>query len=264
MSAYDPVGTARTAIANASRIVVLTGTGISTDSGIPDFRGPEGVWTKDPDAEMLSSFDVWVSDPEVRRRAWASRLTSPFAVAAPNRGHRAITTIDESGRLELLVTQNIDRLHHRAGTSPDRIVEIHGNAHESVCLECGDHQPIDATLARVEAGDPEPLCEAIVDGHACGGMLKSATISFGQALIAEDLERAQLAAASCDLLLAVGSTLSVYPVAGLVPLAGASGATLIIVNGDPTAMDGLADLVLHADISTTLDELVEGLPDLPG
>lgn len=255
----DSVAAARAAIAEARRIVVLTGAGISTDSGIPDFRGPAGVWTKDPDAEMLSSFDVWVSDQDVRRRAWASRRTSPLARAEPNRGHLAITRIDQSGRLELLVTQNIDRLHHRAGTSSTRIVEIHGNAHESVCLLCGDRQPIDATLARVAAGDPEPVCEATIEGHLCGGMLKSATISFGQALIADDLERSQLAAARCDVFLAVGSTLSVYPVAGLLPLASANGASVVILNGEPTAMDGLADVVLHADISSTLDQLVEGL-----
>lgn len=246
-------------VAESRRIVVLTGAGISTDSGIPDFRGPEGVWTKDPDAEMLSSYDVWIRDADVRRRSWASRLTSPFLDAGPNLGHEAITCIERSGRLALLVTQNIDRLHHLAGTSPDRIVEIHGNAHESVCLACGDRNPIDATLARVAAGEAEPTCDALRHGEPCGGMLKSATISFGQALIEDDLRRAELAAESCDLLLAIGSTLSVYPVANMVPTAVAMGAGLIIVNSSPTPMDSLADVVLHADISSTLSQLVDGL-----
>lgn len=255
----DGIDDARALLSSARRVVVLTGAGISTDSGIPDFRGPQGIWTKDPDAEMLSSYEAWVSRPEVRARGWAARRSSSFAGALPNAGHLAITAIERSGRLELLITQNIDRLHHDAGSSPERIVEIHGNAHEAVCLSCGDRQPIEVVLERVGAGEADPACLVEHLGEPCGGILKSATISFGQSLVAADLLAAEQAAERCDLLLAVGSTLAVYPVAGVVPLARSAGAPVVIINGSATEMDALADVVVHGDISTALLALVEGL-----
>jgi len=247
---------ARTLLDEASSVVVLTGAGISTASGIPDFRGPEGVWTKDPNAEMLSDFETWVTQPTIRAAAWQSRRSSPYWSARPNAGHRALVTLERRGVLDTLVTQNIDRLHHKAGSSPERVVEIHGNGHEFVCLSCGARGPIGEVLERVEQGEPDPACLALIDGVACEGILKSATISFGQSLVPLDLERAQSAAMRCDLLLAIGSTLSVYPIANMVPTARSHGAAIIIINGSPTAMDDLADVVLRGDISETLAALV--------
>ena len=244
----------------ARRVVVLTGAGISTDSGIPDFRGPQGVWTKDPSAERMATLDAYVSDPELRRRSWRNRLTSPMWDSEPNRGHRALVDLESSGRLDTLVTQNIDGLHQKAGTDPDLVVEIHGSARDVVCLRCGDRQPAEPVHDRVRAGEEDPACAADDPaGGACGGILKSATISFGQSLVPEDLLRAEHAAASCDLLLAVGSTLAVFPAAGLVPVAVRHGAVVVIVNGGPTEMDALADLVVQGSISDNLPALVAGL-----
>ena len=256
------IDAARHRLSDAHRVLVLTGAGISTDSGIPDFRGPEGIWTKDPSAEMMSTFDVWCSDAQVRRRAWRSRLDSPIWSAQPNDGHRCLVDLERSGRLLLLVTQNIDRLHHAAGADASTTIEIHGNTQESVCLSCGHRQPIEAVLERVRQGEEDPCCVEVVDGLICAGILKSATISFGQSLVAEDLALAEAAAVSCDLLLAVGSTLAVFPVANLVPLAKAAGASVVIINGEKTAMDSDADVVIHADITNALRRLLDGLVPL--
>ncbi len=246
-------------VARSRRIVVLTGAGISTDSGIPDFRGPNGVWTKDPAAERAANLDTYLHDPEVRRRAWQNRLTSPLWLAEPNAGHAALVTLERAGRLDLLVTQNIDGLHQKAGTDPARLVEIHGNSAEIVCLRCDHRQPAEPVHDRVRRGEADPRCEeACEDGSTCGGILKSATISFGQNLVASDLRRAEAAASACDLLLAVGSTLAVFPAAGLVPIASRSGAAVVILNGAPTDMDPLADVVVNGPISDVLPELVGG------
>jgi NAD-dependent deacetylase len=246
---------AREILSAAQRVVVLSGAGISTASGIPDFRGPEGVWTKDPHAEMLSSFDVWVSNKSVREAAWASRVSRRHVKYEANAGHYALNKLVDRAVLELLVTQNIDGLHHASGTPGELIVEIHGCSRDALCLACAHREPIDATLDRVAAGESDPTCLQVVSGELCGGMLKSATISFGQSLVASDLERAQRCAANCDVIVAVGTTLAVYPVAGLVPLAARSGAKVVIVNGAPTSLDELADVVVTGDISETLPEL---------
>jgi NAD-dependent deacetylase len=248
------VARARALVEQARRVVVLTGAGISTDSGIADFRGPQGVWTKDPAAERMATLQAYVSDPELRRRSWQNRLTSPMWDSEPNAGHRALVELERSGRLDTLVTQNIDGLHHKAGTDPSRIIEIHGTAREVVCLECGDRQAAEPVHDRVRAGEDDPACTW------CGGILKSATISFGQSLVAEDLFRAENAAAACDLLLAVGSTLAVFPAAGVVPVAVRHGAVLVIVNSGQTEMDALADVVVPGSISEALPALVGGLP----
>src|SRR5215475_6219281 len=208
----DPdLAAGRQIVDGSSRIVVLTGAGISTESGIPDFRGPQGVWTRDPKAEKMATIQHYVADPEVRKRAWQSRLESPAWTAEPNAGHRALVVLERRGKLDTLITQNVDGLHAKAGSDPARIVEIHGTMREVVCLSCNERAPMERALARVRAGEADPPC------RSCGGILKSATISFGQSLVQDDLFRAQQAAASCDLMLAVGTKLSVYPIAGVVP-----------------------------------------------
>jgi len=241
---------ARVLLGRAQRVVVLTGAGISTDSGIPDFRGPQGVWTKNPEAEKTATLSYYLSDPEIRKRSWRNRLESPAWRAAPNAGHRALVDLERQGKLHTLVTQNVDELHQRAGTDPAKVVEIHGTMRHVECLSCGERAPMERALERVRAGEEDPPC------RTCGGILKSATISFGQNLVADDLLRAQLAAETCDLLLAVGSTLTVYPAAGMVPIAKEAGAALIIVNAEPTPFDPIADAVLQGSISELLPALV--------
>jgi NAD-dependent deacetylase len=253
----DPaVDQARAHLSAAARVVVLTGAGISTDSGIADFRGPNGIWTKDPSAERLATLQVYVSDPEVRRRAWQQRLRTASGAARPNPGHTALVELERSGRLLLLVTQNVDGLHLEAGTSPGRIVEIHGTMRDVVCLRCGDRNPMAAVLERVAGGEEDPHCEARAADDRCDGLLKSATISFGQSLVPEDLARAEAAAKACDLMLAVGTSLGVYPAAGLVPLARHSGGRVVILNGEPTPFDDEADVVLRGSISEVLPAIV--------
>jgi NAD-dependent deacetylase len=246
----DAIETVRGWIAEAERIVVLTGAGISTDSGIPDFRGPQGLWTKNPAAEKMATLQHYVADQEVRKRAWKSRIETFAAEREPNAGHHALVALERSGRLDTLITQNVDGLHQKAGTAPDLVVEIHGTIREVGCLSCGERAPMERALARVRAGEEDPAC------RTCGGILKSATISFGQGLVAADLERAQDAAAGCDLMLAIGTTLAVYPIAGVVPIAKARGARVVILNAEPTEMDELADAVLRGSISEILPRLV--------
>jgi NAD-dependent deacetylase len=246
----DAIAEVRGWIDQARRIVVLTGAGISTDSGIPDFRGPNGVWTRNPEAEKQATLAHYVADPDVRRRAWLNRLDSPAWTAEPNAGHRALVDLERRGTLDALLTQNVDGLHHAAGNDPDRIVEVHGTMREVACLSCAARGPMQDTLDRVRAGEADPAC------LICGGILKSATISFGQSLVAADLARAERAARQCDLLLAVGSTLTVYPIADVVPIASASGARIVIVNAEPTAFDALADAVLRGPISELLPAIV--------
>ena len=233
-------------IDSAERIVALTGAGISTDSGIPDFRGPQGVWTRDPRAEKLSDIRYYVSDPEIRKLSWQSRLDHPAWKAQPNLGHRALAALERRGKLHALITQNIDGLHLRAGNSPGRVFEVHGNVHRAMCLSCGWRGAMQDVLARVRAGEDDPPC------GECGGILKSDTISFGQALIPEVIEGAMCSAREADLLLAVGSTLQVYPVAGAVPLAKDAGARIVIMNAQPTAFDDVADAVLTMSIGEAL------------
>ena len=251
MSIADPtIEAARDLAEQASRIVILTGAGISTDSGIPDFRGPSGVWTKDPGAEKLATLQTYMADPDVRKRAWKNRVESPTWAAEPNAGHGAVARLAATGRVLLLVTQNIDGLHQAAGTDPSLIVEIHGTMHEVECMSCGDRGPMSETLDRVRAGEVDPPC---LD---CGGILKSATISFGQNLVPADMARAEGAANRCDLLIAVGSTLAVFPAAGLVPAAQRQGAGIIIVNAEPIGFDDLADVVVRVPIGQALPAIV--------
>lgn len=245
------VETARALVDAAERVVVLTGAGVSTDSGIPDFRGPNGVWTRNPAAEKKATLQHWMSDRTVRVERWRSMLDAhPNSRREPNPGHHALVRLQERGKLDTLITQNVDGLHHAAGTDPARIVEIHGNTREVNCLSCDDRAPMERLLERVRAGEDDPAC------RSCGGVLKTATISFGQSLVAADLDRASEAARRADLMLAVGSTLSVYPIAGVVPVAKRSGADVVIVNLEPTDMDDLADVVVNASISDVLPRIV--------
>ncbi|MFN0088729.1 MAG: SIR2 family NAD-dependent protein deacylase [Acidimicrobiales bacterium] len=246
MSHSDAVLLARRFLDEASRVVVLTGAGISTDSGIPDFRGPQGLWTKNPEAEKAATLQNYLADAEVRKRSWKDRLNHAAFSAEPNAGHLALVELERRRKLLTLVTQNVDGLHARAGTSPELIVEIHGTLREVVCMSCDDRAPMERALARVRAGEEDPPC------RSCGGILKSATISFGQSLVMDDLERANEAARSCDLLLAVGTTLAVYPIAGIVPVAKRAGASIVIVNGQETEMDHLADVLVRDSISAAL------------
>jgi NAD-dependent deacetylase len=246
----DGIATVKGWVDAAAAVTVLTGAGISTDSGIPDFRGPQGVWTKDPAAERTATLQHYLSDPEVRKQAWRNRLHSPAWAARPNAGHRALVELERRGKLHTLVTQNIDELHQQAGSDPARVVEIHGTMRQVVCWSCGERAPMDRALERVRAGEEDPPC------GTCGGILKSATISFGQSLVATDLLRAEAAAAACDLFLAVGSSLTVYPAAGLVPLAASAGARVVIVNGEPTPYDELADAVLRGAIADILPAIL--------
>ncbi len=243
---------------HARAVTVLTGAGISTDSGIPDFRGPDGLWTRNPAAQRMSSLRDYVADPDVRRRAWQGRRDHAAWTAAPNAGHRALVELERSGRLRALVTQNIDELHQRAGSDPDLVVEVHGTIFQVECLGCGRRTPMAEALDRVRAGEEDPPC------LVCGGILKSATISFGQSLVPGVLDRARAAALDCDLFLAVGTSLTVQPVAGLARLALSAGARLVIVNAEPTPYDGLAAAVVREPIGTALPALVRavlaGLP----
>jgi NAD-dependent deacetylase len=241
----------------AGRTVALTGAGISTESGIPDFRGPQGVWTRDPAAEALSDIRYYVADPDLRKRAWQGRLNHPARGASPNAGHRALAELERIGRLRMLITQNIDGLHLAAGSTAERTIEIHGTVRDYICLDCGSRGPMADALERVRAGDLDPAC------LGCGGILKSATISFGQSLVPADLARAEEAAASSDLFLAVGTSLTVYPVAWLPERALLAGARLVIINAEPTALDDRAHAVLRGQIGEILPALVERLATLP-
>jgi len=240
------LGDVRRWVEVSRRVVALTGAGISTDSGIPDFRGPQGVWTKDPRAERLSNIHHYVADPEVRKLSWQLRLEHPAWRATPNVGHRALVELERRGRLHAVVTQNIDGLHQRAGHAADRVIEVHGTVHEAQCLTCGWRGAMQAVLDRVRGGEADPPCEE------CGGILKSATISFGQALVPEIIERAVRVAEEADLLMAIGTSLQVYPVAGLVPEAKAAGARVVIVNAQPTPFDAVADAVIARPIADVL------------
>lgn len=244
------IATVAARLAVAERVTVLSGAGISTDSGIPDFRGPKGTWTLDPQAQRLATLSHYRDDPEVRLESWRRRLENPAWSARPNAGHRALVELERSGRLNALLTQNIDELHQRAGSDPALVIELHGTVYRTECLGCGVRGPMSEALDRVRAGEQDPPC------LECGGIIKSATISFGQALEENVLARARRAAESADVLLAVGSSLTVHPAAGLVGLAAQAGADVVIVNAEPTPYDGLAWAVLRNPLSEVLPNLV--------
>ncbi|MGH3355164.1 MAG: SIR2 family NAD-dependent protein deacylase [Nocardioidaceae bacterium] len=245
---------ARRLLADAGRVTVLTGAGISTSSGIPDFRGPQGVWTKDPAAQQMFTLQNYLADPQVRERAWRERRDNPAWTAQPTQGHRALVDLARTGRLRAIVTQNIDGLHQAAGSSPDSVIEIHGTLWFVSCLSCDQRTATQDVLRRVEAGEADPPC------RRCGGILKTATISFGQALDEQVMDAAIDAARDCDVFLAVGSSLQVYPAAGLCDLAQGTGARLVVVNAEPTPYDQQADAVFRDPI----DDLLPSLLSVPG
>ncbi|MFA9430352.1 NAD-dependent deacetylase [Egicoccus sp. AB-alg2] len=236
-------------IRTARRVVALTGAGVSTASGIPDYRGPQGVWTRDPAAERRSSIDVWLTEPDTRRDLWRQRAADAHLRPRPNEAHVALADLERLGHLDVLVTQNTDGLHQDAGSDPARVVEVHGTNRFTRCLECGDRRPMPDVLARVAAGDDDPHCER------CGGLLKAATVSFGQSLDPGQLQRAHEAAIGCEVFLALGTSLTVHPVALLPRTALEAGARLVIANAEPTPYDRVADAVVA-------DDLVDWLPAL--
>jgi NAD-dependent deacetylase len=232
-------------------VAVLTGAGISTDSGIPDFRGPGGLWTRDPAAEKMATYQVYVSDPAVRQRSWQARLAHPAWIAEPNPAHLALARLAASDIDTHVITQNIDGLHQRAGLPADRVLELHGTMYSVVCVGCGDRSAMADALARVRAGEADPGCAR------CGGVLKSATVMFGQALDPRVLTGAAAAAQAADLFLAIGSTLTVEPAASLCAVAVRAGAPLVIVNRDPTPYDRLATALIREPISTAVPAIVD-------
>ena len=244
------IGQARTWVRDAERVVVLTGAGISTDSGIPDFRGPQGVWTKNPLAEKMSNIHYYLADPEVRKLAWQNRLSSPAWNAKPNAGHLALVDLFDRKKLHALITQNIDELHQMSGIPSERVIEVHGTMRRVMCWSCGMRAPMQKALDRVRAGEADPPC------RQCGGILKSDTISFGQQLDPEVIDRAMRVAGEADLFIAIGTTLQVYPVAGTVDVAREAGARIVIVNAQATAFDDVADAVFREPISEVLPKLL--------
>jgi NAD-dependent deacetylase len=200
----------------------------------------------------MSNIHYYMADPEVRKASWQNRLSSPAWGAKPNSGHEALVHLEQKEKLHALITQNIDELHQIAGNSPERVIEVHGTMRKFVCMSCGMRGPMQLALERVKAGEEDPAC------RDCGGILKSDTISFGQQLVPEVIDRAMHAAADADFFLAVGTSLQVYPVAGAVDIARAAGARIVIVNAQPTPFDSIADAVFHEPISETLPAIISG------
>ncbi|MCL2465757.1 MAG: Sir2 family NAD-dependent protein deacetylase [Micrococcales bacterium] len=243
------VAVAKTLVAGAERIVVLSGAGMSTAAGIPDFRGPQGVWTKDPAAERVSNLLDYLHDPQVRKLAWQRRDGTHQLSPDPTPAHRALVDLEATGRLLGIVTQNTDGLHLVAGNSPETVLEMHGNARRWRCESCAASGPMADQLARLEAGEDDPDCPG------CGGITRATVILFGESLDGQLLDRAFDIAGECDLLVAIGTTLVVQPVASLVSVALQHGAKVIIVNAEPTPYDDQADAVLRGDIQDVVPEL---------
>lgn len=234
----------------AERVVAFTGAGISTDSGIPDFRGPNGLWVKNPLAEKTSTLSYYLNDPEVRKVAWEGRERTFNGTAVPNAGHHALVAVHRAGKLSAVVTQNVDGLHQDSGLSHDLVYEVHGTIKFGRCWDCKDRRPMAEFIERVRAGDPDPHCEL------CGGIVKSDAVLFEQALDPAVINGSFDAAENCDVLLAIGSTLAVTPAAYVVDRARASNKKVVIINGGPTERDQYAHIILRGDISRILTDLV--------
>ena len=241
-------GRLRELLEDAQSAVVFTGAGISTESGIPDFRSPGGLWTKFKPIQ----FEDFLASADARREYWRRRFATldPMEQAQPNRGHRAVARLVDQGKVSMVVTQNIDGLHQRSGVSDEQVVELHGNATYARCLDCARRHEIMPIRTAFLEDDDLPVCDA------CGGIVKSATISFGQTMPKDAMAKAEEATLSCDLFLAIGSSLVVYPAAAFPVVAKRNGARLVILNRDPTDLDGHADLVLHDEIGPVLGSAI--------
>ncbi|MFD7088524.1 NAD-dependent deacetylase [Streptomyces sp. NPDC059896] len=237
-------------------VAILSGAGISTDSGIPDYRGPNGLWRRDPDAEKLVTYDSYMTDPEIRRRSWRMRSESPTLRAEPNAAHRAVAELARAGTAVRVITQNVDGLHQLAGLPARKVLELHGTARAVSCTRCHARSSMEEALKRVAAGEPDPRCPE------CGGILKSATVMFGERLDPEVLAQSMAIAKACEVFLAVGTTLQVQPAASLAGIAADHGARLIIVNAEPTPYDDRADEIIREPIGTALPALLKRF--LPG
>jgi NAD-dependent deacetylase len=235
-------------IGSAKRIVAFTGAGISTESGIPDFRSPGGIWTK----YQPIYFDDFMSSEEMRREAWRRKFATDETMqkAEPNAGHRALAKLVEQGKMTAIITQNVDGLHQRSGVPESKIIELHGNSTYATCLDCGHRYELEPIKKAFQGKGTLPVCEK------CDGIVKTATISFGQAMPEIQMARAQDETMACDLFMVLGSSLVVYPAAGFPRIAKRRGARLVIVNRDPTDQDEEADLVLHAEIGPTMSRVV--------
>ncbi|MEU6219361.1 Sir2 family NAD-dependent protein deacetylase [Streptomyces sp. NPDC047022] len=235
---------------NRPLVAILSGAGVSTDSGIPDYRGPNGLWRRDPGAEKLVTYEYYMADPEIRRRSWQMRRKNRTLRAEPNAAHRAVTELERSGVPVRVITQNVDGLHQLAGMPARKVLELHGSARSVVCTRCHARGPMEDALARVEAGEADPAC------RECGGILKSATVMFGERLDPAVLGEAVAVTKACQVFIAVGSSLQVQPAAGLVGVAADHGARLIIVNAEPTPYDELADELVREPIGTALPRIL--------
>lgn len=231
-------------------VAILSGAGVSTDSGIPDYRGPNGLWRRDPEAEKLVTYQHYMSDADIRRRSWRMRLDGPVLHAEPNAAHLAIAEFERSGHALRVITQNVDGLHQMAGVSDRKVLELHGTARTVVCTGCHARSSMEEALERVRAGEADPACTS------CGGILKSATVMFGQRLDPVVLGEAMGIAKACEVFIAVGSSLQVQPAASLAGIAAEHGARLIIVNAEPTPYDELADEVVREPIGSALPALL--------
>ncbi|MGZ3102435.1 SIR2 family NAD-dependent protein deacylase [Streptomyces sp. H72] len=234
-------------------VALLSGAGISTDSGIPDYRGPNGLWRRDPEAEKLVTYAYYMGDPEIRRRSWRMRREAGALEAEPNAAHRAVAELERSGVPVRVITQNVDGLHQLAGVPARKVLELHGSARSCVCTACHARGPMEDALARVDAGEDDPPC------RECGGILKPATVMFGERLDPVVLGEAAAISKACQVFIAVGSSLQVQPAAGLAGVAADHGARLVVVNAEPTPYDDLADEVVREPIGTALPELLRAL-----
>ncbi|MBC2865256.1 NAD-dependent deacylase [Streptomyces mexicanus] len=234
-------------------VALLSGAGVSTDSGIPDYRGPNGLWRRDPEAEKLVTYDFYMSDPEIRRRSWQMRRRTHALSAEPNAAHRAVAELERSGVPVRVITQNVDGLHQLAGMPARKVLELHGSARAVVCTRCRARTSMADALARVDAGEDDPPC------LECGGILKPATVMFGERLDPVVLGEAVAITKACQVFVAVGTSLQVQPAAGLAGVAAEHGARLIIVNAEPTPYDDLADEVIREPIGVALPALLSRL-----
>ncbi|PPS72540.1 MULTISPECIES: SIR2 family NAD-dependent protein deacylase [Streptomyces] len=238
-------------------VALLTGAGISTDSGIPDYRGPNGLWRRDPEAEKLVTYEYYMADAEIRRRSWLMRRDTGALRAEPTAAHRAVAELERSGVPVRVITQNVDGLHQLAGMPARKVLELHGSARSVVCTGCHARGPMADALARVDAGEDDPRC------LECGGILKPATVMFGERLDPVVLGEAAAVSKACDVFVAVGSSLQVQPAAGLAGVAADHGARLVVVNAEPTPYDDRADEIVRDPIGTALPKLLRRLGDTP-